>query len=140
MLGRGRILTALGGLLALVGCFLPWYTVGGQALTARSSNAFEGAGILVFIAAVLVLTLILLPYAAGEGRRPSVDRGTSYVLVAGLGVVGLLLRIVQDHSELQNPSPVPFLPDRALGLWIAGVGLVLIVAGTIELVRRRPLG
>ncbi len=135
---RGRVLVAVGGILALVGCFLPWYTLGGDAVTPLSRNAFEGAGILVFIAAILVLALILLPYAAGDRNALPVDRGASFVLVAAIGVVGLLLRIVQVQAQRQERTFGLFMPDRALGLWVAGLGLALIVWGTIEIVVRRP--
>ena len=135
--GRGRALLALGGVLALVGSFLPWYTIGGQALTPRSSNAFEGAGILVFVAAVLTLALVLLPYAVGEGRRLSIDRGATFAFAAGMGVLGIVLRVVQVQAQREDQSLTPFMPERALGLWIAGLGVALMVWGTVEVAARR---
>lgn len=127
--GRGRFVAAAGALLALLGCFLPWYRVGGDGgLPPVSANAFEGAGILVFLAAVAVLALIALPYAAGD-RPLSVDRPVSFVLVASIGVAGLALRLLQlwgDHAL--------GLPDRALGLWVAAAGLAIMAWGVAEIV------
>lgn len=122
-------MAAAGALLALLGCFLPWYRVGGDGgLPPVSANAFEGAGILVFLAAVAVLALIALPYAAGD-RPLIVDRPASFVLVASVGVAGLALRLLQlwaDHAI--------GLPDRALGLWLAAAGLAVIAWGVAEIV------
>jgi hypothetical protein len=124
-----------GATVALLGCFLPWYRVGGDGgLPPISANAFEGAGILVFLAAVAVLALIALPYAAGDGPL-SVDHPASFVLVASVGVAGLGLRLLQlwaDHAL--------GLPDRALGLWIAAAGLAILAWGVAEIVGERSGG
>ncbi|CAN5591689.1 hypothetical protein BH20CHL6_BH20CHL6_00770 [soil metagenome] len=132
-LGRGRLLITVGALLVLVGCFLPWYTTGGTALPAESGNAFEGAGILVFVAAIALLALVALPYAAGD-HPLSIDRGVTFLVLAGLGVVGFVLRIVQ----LMDP-PVLSLPDRAPGLWLAGAGLIIVAWGVAEVLAERPV-
>ena len=137
--GRGRFLAAVGGLLALVGSFLPWYTVGGEALTARSSNGFEGAGILVFISAVLVLALVLLPYAVSDPARLTLDRAASFALVVGVGVLGLLLRVFELFR--QEAGLGALTPGRASGLWIVIVGLALMAWGALDmLTRRRQVG
>ena len=136
--GRARFAAALGGVLALVGCFLPWYTIGGEALTARSSNGFEGAGILVFVAAILVLTLILLPPVVSDPARVSVDRGVSFAFVTAIGVLGFLLTVVQ---LAQLAGFAALTPSRAVGLWTAAIGLALMVWAALDmLLRRRPLG
>nr|MBA2255245.1 hypothetical protein [Chloroflexota bacterium] len=93
VLGRGRALAAIGAIMTLVACVLPWYTTGGHplGLPATSVNAFDGPGILVFIAAIAIVALILLPYAAGD-QPLTVDRALSFAIVAGLGIVGLVLK------------------------------------------------
>ena len=49
-LGQGRTMAALGGVIILVGCLLPWWQVGGgEGLPVVTGNAFEGSGILVFL-------------------------------------------------------------------------------------------
>ena len=66
-LGRGRQLAALAAIVIVVACLLPWWGVGGgDGLPALSGNAFEGSGILVFFAALAVIALLTLPYAAGD--------------------------------------------------------------------------
>ena len=63
--GRTRLLAAIGGLVVLGGCFLPWWTRGGGAdeLTTLTGTAFAGMGIVVFAAAIATLALVTLPYA-----------------------------------------------------------------------------
>jgi hypothetical protein len=130
--GRGRLIVALGAVITLVGCFLPWWTVGGEALPARSSTAFEGAGIVVFVASIALLALIALPYAAGD-QPSALDRARFFAVVVLVGVIGLVLRTVQ----LAGLGALG-LPDRALGLWLAGVGLAVAAWGVAEIVAEPP--
>jgi hypothetical protein len=125
-LGRSRLLVAAGALAMLVGCFLPWYTVGGEALPAESSNAFDGAGIVVFVVAVALLALLAVPYAAD--RPPAITRRASFLALVAVGVGGLALRLIQ----LWGDSALG-LPDRALGLWLSGIGLIVAAWGVAEL-------
>jgi hypothetical protein len=130
--GRGRLIAGLGATIALVGCFLPWYRVGGEGgLPPVSANAFDGAGILVFLAAVAVLALIALPYAAGD-QPLGVDRPASFVLVVSVGVAALALRVLQLWG-----AGALGLPDRAPGLWIAAAGLAVAAWGATEMVGER---
>jgi hypothetical protein len=130
--GRGRLIVGVAATIALVGCVLPWYRVGGDGgLPAVSANAFDGAGILVFLAAVAALALIALPYAAGD-QPLAVDRPASFVLVASIGVAALALRIVQ----LAGIGALS-LPDRSPGLWIAGLAILLVAWGAAEIVSER---
>jgi hypothetical protein len=132
IIGRGRLLAGSGALLTLLGCFLPWYTVGGDpGLTVRSSNAFDGIGIIVFLSAVAVLALIALPYAAGD-QPLAVNRPASFVLVVSIGVAAFAMRAVQ----LWQLSALG-LPDRALGFWLAAVGLGVVAWGVAEIVGER---
>jgi hypothetical protein len=125
-LGRGKLIIVSGAAIALAATVLPWYTVGGTVLPATSANAFAGAGIAVFVAAICLLALVALPYATRDGRV-AVDRPMSYLLVAGLGIAGYLLRVVQ----LSAMNALGF-PDRAPGLWLAGVGLLIVGWGVAE--------
>jgi 4-amino-4-deoxy-L-arabinose transferase-like glycosyltransferase len=125
--GRSRLLIAAGAVAMLVGSFLPWYTVGGEALPAESSNAFDGAGIVVFVVAVALLALLAIPYAATD-RPPAITRRSSFLALALVGIAGFGLRLIQ----LWGDSALG-LPDRALGLWISGVGLVIVAWGVAEL-------
>jgi hypothetical protein len=126
-LGRGRLLAAAGALVILAGSFLPWYTVGGEALPAESGNAFEGAGIVVFVAAVLVLALVLLPYASGD-QPLAIDRAASFLVLLVAGVAGIAIRAYQLFAD-----DALGLPDHALGLWVAGIGLAIVGWGIAEM-------
>lgn len=127
--GRSRLLIAIGALVTLLGCFLPWYTVGGEALPAESSNAFDGAGIVVFVVAVALLAMLAVPYAARDQQQQLRLEGLGpFVLLVTVGMLGLALRIFQLSGESALG-----LPDRALGLWLAGIGLVICAWGTAEL-------
>ncbi|HLA15637.1 MAG TPA: phosphoribosyltransferase family protein, partial [Candidatus Limnocylindrales bacterium] len=90
-LGRGRVLVVIGSVITLVGCFLPWHSIGGSdGLPVIASGGLGGSGILTFLAAIGSLALVALPYAAG-GRPLVVDRTLTFVLLTGLAIVGLLI-------------------------------------------------
>ncbi|HEX3266120.1 MAG TPA: hypothetical protein VHR16_10670 [Candidatus Limnocylindrales bacterium] len=132
--GRTRLLAAIGGLATLAGCFLPWWTRGGgpDELTKLSGTAFEGMGIVVFAAAIATLALVTLPYAT---ERPvSVDRWSSYALIAGLGWLAFLYRIV----ELWSVNAFSFAEPKDVitnipGLWLSGIGLAIIARATYQM-------
>jgi hypothetical protein len=129
-LDRGRLLAAIGAIVMLIGCIPAWYTVGGAELPPRSSNAFDGAGILVFVAAVGVLALIALPFAAGDDPMP-LDRPFFFGVAAVLGAGAFVLRIVQ---LLMIPTELGDLtPGRGPGLWITGVGLLVTLWGVADI-------
>jgi hypothetical protein len=135
-LGRGRLIASLGALLVLAAVWLPWWRVGGTpGLPESTYDGLSGAGILVFLGAVFLLALVVLPYAAGDRPQP-LDRAESFVVVAGLAVVGLavtLLQVVQAGG-----LEVIGLPDRVPGLWLGAAGVALMVWGTAEIVQESP--
>lgn len=132
-LGRGRTLAVLAAVVIAVGCVLPWYTVGGDVtgIPARSVNAFGGlAGLLSFLAALAVLALVALPYAAGD-QPVGIDRWPAYLVLLLVSLAGLIvtvLTIVTGDLLLEG-----FRPDRAPGIWIALVGLVILARAVFEI-------
>ena len=128
-LGRGRRIAALAAAVLLIGCVLPWYTAGGQVgnLPPVTGNAFEASGILVFLVALATLALVTLPYAAGD-RPTSLDRWPPYLVLFIVGVLGFLMRAYDLWGR-----GVLGLPDRSPGLWLVGVGLVLLGRATFEI-------
>jgi len=133
-LGIGRALVAVGSILALVGCFLPWLSAGEVQGTVVTSNGLNGAGLLVFLACIGLLLVLLLPYASSSGQS-SVDRPITYALLAAAGIVGLVIWVV---SHLDSIVPLP--PDRALGLWLVVIGMVLVALGVGDLLGEKTPG
>jgi hypothetical protein len=137
--GRSRVLAAIGALVALAGCFLPWWSVGGDnGLPVLSGTGFEGLGILVFGAAIATLALVTLPYAS---ERPvPADRWSSYAIVVGVGWLGFAYRIVElaTMRALSFAEPADVV-TRIPGLWLAGVGLVILSRATYEMLQEPRL-
>ena len=129
-LGRGRLLATIGALVVLVGCVLPWFaaTGGDTGLTPITTNAFSDKGIVVFICALLVLALVSLPYAAGD-KPLAIDRALSYVIVVSIAIGAYAWRTI----EFILVDPAGIRPDLAPGLWIVGVGLVILARATYEI-------
>jgi hypothetical protein len=133
-LGRGRLLAAIGAIVVLVGCVLPWFTASGGStgLTAISTNAFTDKGIVVFICALLILALVSLPYAAGD-KPLAVDRALSYVIVIVVAAGAYVWRAF----EFILIDPAGLRPDLAPGIWITGVGLVILARAAYEIAGER---
>jgi len=129
---RGRVLVLIGSVLALVGMALPWVTVGGHGdgLPQITANGFDGAGILVFVAAILMLALLTLPYASKTGTS-ALDRPVSYLALTVVGFAGLALEV----ATLVGQGHLGF-PDSAPGLWISAAGLAIAGWGVGELLNR----
>ncbi len=136
-LGRGRLLAAIGALIVLIGCVLPWYSIGGAlstGLPAETRNAFSDKGIVVFICALVVLALVSLPYAAGD-KPVALDRALAYgiVLLIALGAFGW-----QAVSYILN-DPAGMRPDLAPGAWLVAVGLIVFTRAVYEISAERRL-
>ena len=133
-LGRGRLLATIGALVVLVGCVLPWFaaTGGNTGLTPITTNAFSDKGIVVFICALIVLALVSLPYAAGD-KPLAIDRALSYVIVVGVAIGAFVWRTI----EFILVDPAGIRPDLAPGLWIVGVGLIILARATYDISTER---
>ena len=138
--GRSRLLAAIGALLALAGCFLPWWSVGGgpDQLTILSGTGFEGMGIVVFAASIATLALVTLPYAT---ERPvSVDRWSSYAILAGAGWLALAYRVLELAAikafSFNEPADII---TKIPGLWLAVIGLGILARATYEMLHEPRL-
>jgi len=134
-LGRGRRIAALGAIVILVGCvpLLAWYTLGGDQgeLTPIVLDAFDGSGLLPFLAALATLALLTLPYAS---ERPvAIDRAPVYGLLTLLAFAGLALWLPQVFGNLAG-----LMPDRAPGWWISLVGTIILARGAFEIAQEPP--
>jgi DMSO/TMAO reductase YedYZ heme-binding membrane subunit len=131
-LGPGRAIVGIGAVLVIVAAFLPWSYAGGGAseLPRVTSDGFQGPGIAAFMAAVLLLALLILPYATSSGRS-GLDRWLSYVILGGILVVATVLHILQliPGGALKLTPPLD-----VLGLYLGIVGALLVVWGVAEIV------
>jgi hypothetical protein len=109
---------------------LAWRAAGGIVLPVSSEWGFSGSGLLLFLVAVLMLVLIVLPYTS-RTRRFVLDRPVSYGLLALVGAGGLVAAVA-DHvggEEQYSLSPLD-----APGLWLAVVAVTLMIWGVLELI------
>jgi hypothetical protein len=132
--GRTRLLAAIGGLVTLAGSFLPWWTRGGgpDELTKLSGTAFEGMGIVVFAAAIATLALVTLPYAT---ERPvSIDRWSSYAIIAAVAWLAFAYRILElvSVNAFSFDEPAEVILNNP-GLWLVAIGLSILARATYEM-------
>jgi len=133
-LGRGRALAAIAAPLIVIGCALPWWRVGGTSgITESAGNGFEGSGILVFLVGIVSLALVALPYAAGD-RPLALDRWLSFAVLAVAGWIGLAWQVLQltliGAFQFNEPTEVF---TNGPGVWLAGVGLVVLSRAVYEM-------
>ena len=135
-LGRGRTLATVAGLVIVLGCILPWWTVGGTpGITAVSGNGLEGSGIVVFLCGIVTLALIALPYAAGD-RPLGLDRWLSFAMLAIVGWLAFAIRIVVliGNGAFQFSEPAQVFTNGP-GLWVTGAGLVMLARAAYTMSR-----
>ena len=131
-LGRGRMLIALGALVSLIGMLPAWWHLARTNAVALSGNGLEGGGIVIFLAALALLALVILPYATRDGDS-ALDRPASYVILSLVAIGAFLFRVyeISGFASLEMPLGAP-------GLWLTGVGLLLIVWGVADILTERP--
>ena len=131
-LGRGRLLVVIGALATLAGMYPAWWTLPRTNASALSGNGLEGAGIIIFLGVLALIAVVVLPYATRDGDA-SLDRPASYVLLTLMAVGAFLFRLF----EISRFTGLGLPPD-APGLWLSGVGLVIVVWGVADLLTERP--
>jgi hypothetical protein len=134
-LSSGRRLAALGSIVILVGCLLPWYVLGGNGgLPEIVYRAFDGTGMITFLAALATLALVTLPYAAGE-RPIGIDHPMVFALLAVLALVGVVLWIPNINALV---APDGLFPNRAYGYWISVVGSIILARAAYDIALESP--
>ena len=131
-LGRGRLLVALGGLVAVCGMLPSWWVITRTNAADLSGNGFEGVGLIVFLAGLAMLAVVTLPFAA-PGGDSALDRPVAYVMLAAIAIAAFLWR-VYEISRFDGLG----LPNEAPGLWISGVGLLIVAWGVGDILTERP--
>ena len=130
-LGAGRRLAGLAAIVIVAACFLPWWqTSSDLGLPPRAGNAFDGSGVLVFFVALAIIALLALPYAAGD-VPVGLDRPLSFLILTVVGWLALAVRVLD--LALANLDAV--FPQRAYGLWIAALGLILLSRAVYDIAR-----
>jgi len=135
-LGAGRRLAAIAAPIIIVGCILPWWQVGGTpGIPAESGNGLSGSAILVFLVGVATLALVALPYAAGD-RPVGLDRWLSFAVLALAGWIGFGWRVVELAliGAFQFSEPAEVLTNGP-GVWLAGLGLVILSRAAYTMTR-----
>lgn len=94
-LSRGDWIAAIGGVVMLVALFLPWYSAGGQSVTAWEAMALDD--VILAITALLAITAAII---VGIPRLMSVSVATTSLAILP-AVVGLVLTIYR----LVSPAP-----------------------------------
>jgi hypothetical protein len=132
-IGRSRLLAAIGAVVTLAGTILPWWTIGGrEGLPELSGNGLDSFGIVVFAVAIATLALLTLPYAS---ERPvSVDRWSSYAVLAGAGWFTFAARLydLASMGVFRFAEPVDAIV-RIPGLWLAGIGLSIMARAAYDM-------
>lgn len=130
-----------GAIVLIVGCLLPWYTVGGG--LGELPVALDGPsllpqalkypqGLIAMLAGLATLALIVLPYATGP-RPLAVDRGIVFGVLAVAAIASLILWVVAVL-----PAPEGLLPMGAYGFWIAAVGSIIMARAAFEISQEPP--
>jgi len=135
-LGRGRTLAAVSGPLIVIGTLLPWWKVGGTpGIPVESGNGLAGAGIFVFLIGLATMALVALPYAAGD-RPVGLDRWLSFAILAVAGWIAFGWRLIELWliGALQFSAPAEIFTNSP-GLWITGLGLVVLSRSAYTMTR-----
>jgi hypothetical protein len=135
-LGGGRTLAAVGAVVILVGCVLPWWqlaTPGG--LPPLQGNGLEGSGILALLTGVATLLLVVLPYAVGD-RPTAIDRWEAYALLAIVGWIGLGWRVFEllGLGAFRFTEPAQVFTNGP-GLWLTAIGLGILARAVYRMTR-----
>ena len=133
-LGRGRTLVAIGAILAIISMPLAWRTAGGIVLPVSTDWGFSGSGVVMFIMAVLMLALIVLPFTT-ETREVGLDRPVTFLALLVVGIGGLALAVIDLVGGEERYSLTPL---DAPGLWLAIAGMAIATWGVLELFAEKP--
>jgi len=107
---------------------LAWLRVGGVVLAPETATGFDGSGVVMFVAAVAMLALIVLPYTTRSGQV-GLDRPAAYVALLAVALAGL----ISEALRLLGTEGTSLAPLDAPGLWLAGAGMALATWGVLEL-------
>ena len=129
-LSRSEWIAVAGGLLLLVGIFLPWYvpnTDNRNAIVAGSReavSAWDAHSLLRFLLLAAAIAPLILAYIVMRDHELSWPRGemTAVVAIAAFGIIGYV-------GIIDRPGEPPSEISLGLGWFIALLGTIMIAVG-----------
>ena len=129
--GRGRLILLAGAVVTLAGMPLTWWTIERTNAPSLTGSGLQGVAIFVFLAALAMIAVLILPLASRAGEA-ALDRPGVYALLALVGVVAYAWRVMQISGFASLG-----LPQAAPGMWLSGAGLVIVLWGVGDLLTTR---
>ena len=129
-ISRSELIAAAGGLLLLVGVFLPWYvpnTDNRNAIVAGSRepvSAWDAHALLRFLFVAAAIAPLILAYIVIRDHELSWPRGemTAVVAIAAFGIIGYA-------GVIDRPGEPPGEIGLGLGWFLAMAGVILMAIG-----------
>ncbi|WP_135822439.1 SHOCT domain-containing protein [Halostella litorea] len=117
MTNVGKYVSVVGGVLTVVGAFLPWVVVGGQ----TTVSGVQGQGLFAVTFCAIALGVI----AFREWRPPE----QAVVVSMGLLVLIVVLNVFNGLDELPAGQSIALTTDPAIGLYVSLLGGVALALG-----------
>jgi predicted permease len=129
-LSRSELIAALGGLMLLVGVFLPWYvpnTENRNAIVAGSReavSAWQAHSLLRYLFLAAAIAPLILTYIVLRDHELSWPRGelTAVVAIAAFGIIGYL-------GVVDRPGDPPGEIGLGIGWFMSMAGVILMAVG-----------
>jgi len=129
-LSRSELIAALGGILLLLGVFLPWYvpnTENPNAIVAGSReavSAWEAHTLLRFLFIAAAIAPLILAYIVLRDHELSWPRGemTAVVAIAAFGIIGYV-------GVIDRPGEPPGEISLGIGWFVSMAGVILMAIG-----------
>ena len=121
----------VGGVVIVVGSFLPWITAT-SVFGSLSRNALDGDGRLTLAAGVILALIGAVEVSSGTSRRPAKILGWVMVIVVGL-VFAVDFSDLQERLDLVSSELIGASASIGPGLWLLAVGALIAVIGVLNL-------
>jgi len=119
MTQTGKYVSVVGGILTVVGAFLPWVVVGGQ----TTVSGVQGQGLFAVTFCAIALGVI----AFREWNPPE----QAVVVSMGLLVLIVVLNVFSGLDELPAGQSIALTTDPAIGLYASLVGGAVLALGGV---------
>jgi hypothetical protein len=134
----GATMTLLGGVLIVVGSFLPWLTATAPLVGTISRNGMEGGGDGIFTLILGVITILIGVTQFTATNMPTLLQRSPIITGAITGIVAVInyLDVQQRIEDVREESEL-IAASVGAGIWTLVVGAVLAIVGGV-LVRKLP--